>query len=63
MFFVIVRPARESALASTGSAADPGPPAALISVRPISAAATVYGGLPNVPVTLSQHHLHMLFAA
>ena len=46
----------------TGSAADLGPPAALISDRPPSAAATVYGGLPNVPVTLS-HHLCMLFAA
>ena len=46
-----------SGLQRTGSAAD-----ALISDRPPSAAATVYGGLPNVPVTLS-HHLCMLFAA
>ena len=47
----------------TGSAADPGPPAAVFSIRPTSAAAVVHGGPPGVPNTLSQQHLNMLFAA
>ena len=40
-----------------------GPPAALICVRPTSAAGMVHGRPPTSPVTLPQHHLHMLFAA
>ena len=42
-----------------GAAAGPGPPAALISARPLTTTAMVHGGPPSLPISLSEHPLHI----